>query len=457
MSQAAVTPVEQLGMQIVDISYGSLPAEVVARAKDCLLDQLGVQLRGATFDHVQPALRVVRRLEAASQSTVVLHGDRTAAPLAAFVNASFGHSCEYDDAHFLCGHPGVCTIPAGLAFAEASRASGQDLIRSIVAGYQAAALALAPVHDDTLALGWHGMKLSGVFAAAAAAGVVLGLDAGQMANALSVAASEAGGTMEYDQSGGEVKRLHAGMASRSGAMAAMLAQEGLTGPHTIFEGRRGIWRLFGKADAPSRGQLQGADRWQILDTIFKLYPCVGTLHAALDAVGMIQKSDFLAPDDVELVEVGLAEWAVPHGGSITRPTDVLSAQFSLGYSIALRLVRHSNDVGLYLDPRGWTDPALLAVIDKVKPYPMPVAPGEELGARVTVTTRDGRRLEAVQPAFRGHHTNPASSGDIEEKFFETVAPVMSPATSEELVGAIRHVDDMDDVSALAPLLVAKTP
>jgi 2-methylcitrate dehydratase PrpD len=452
--QPLVTPVEQLGVQIVDISFGSLPAEVVARAKDCLLDQLGVQLRGATMAHVQPALRVARRLEAAPQSTVVLHGDRTAAPLAPFVNASFGHSCEFDDAHFLCGHPGVCTIPAALAFAEAGQASGQDLIRSIVAGYQAAALALAPVHDDTLVLGWHGMKVSGVFAAAAAAGVLLGLDADRMTNALAIAASESGGTMEYDQSGGEVKRLHAGMASRSGTMAAMLAQEGLTGPHTIFEGRRGIWRLFGKADVPSPGELQGAERWQILDTIFKLYPCVGTLHAALDAMRMIQMDDALTPDDVEMVEVGLA---VTHGGSITRPTDVISAQFSLGYSIALRIVRQSNDVGLYMDPEGWTDAALLAVSDKVKPYPMPVAPGEELGARVTVTTRDGRRLEAVQPAFRGHHTNPASSRDIEEKFFETVAPVVSQTRSEELVDVIRHVDELDDVSALAALLVPKTP
>jgi 2-methylcitrate dehydratase PrpD len=447
------TPVEQLGAQIVGISYAALPPEVVARAKDCLLDQLGVQLRGATIAHVQPALRVARRLQAAPQSTVVLHGDRTAAPLAAFVNASFGHSCEYDDAHFLCGHPGVCTIPAGLAFAEAGHAPGQDLIRSIVAGYQAAALSLAPVHDDTLALGWHGMKVSGVFAAAAAAGQLLGLNAEQMSNALAIAASESGGTMEYDQSGGEVKRLHAGMAVRSGTMAAMLAQEGLTGPHTIFEGQRGIWRLFGKADAPSRSELQGADRWQILDTIFKLYPAVGTVHAALDAMRMIQADDRLDPDDIEMVEVGLADWAVPHGASITRPTDVISAQFSLGYSLALRIVRQSNDIGFYLDPQGWNDPALLQVIDKVKPYPMPVAHGEELGARVTVTTRDGRRLEAVQPAFRGHHTNPASSEDLEGKFFETVAPVLSHRRAEELADAVRHVEDIDDITTLTALLL----
>jgi 2-methylcitrate dehydratase PrpD len=455
MLRPPATPVEELGRRITDISYDSLPGEVVARAKDCLLDQFGVQLRGATLAYVQPALQVARRLQAAPQSTITLYGDRTSPPLAAFVNATFGHSCEYDDAHFLCGHPGVCTIPAGLAFAEACGASGKDLIRAVVAGYQACALSLAPVHDDTLVLGWHGMKVSGVFGAAATAGVLLGLDAEQMTNALAIAASEAGGTMEYDQSGGEVKRLHAGMASRSGTMAAMLAQEGLTGPHTIFEGPRGIWRLFGKAGAPPRRELQSADRWQILDTIFKLYPCVGTLHAALDAVRMIQSDHTLYPDDIDSIEVGLADWAVPHGGTITRPTDVISAQFSLGYSVALRVVRNSNEVGLYMDPEAWTDPELLEVIDRVRPYPMPVAPGEELGAKVTVTTRDGRRIEASQPAFRGWHTNPACSRDIEEKFFETVAAVVPQAQSQELADAVRHVEDVDDVATLAALLVAQ--
>ena len=72
---------------------------------------------------------------------------------------------------------------------------------------------------------------------------------------------------------------------------------------------------------------------------------------------------------------------------------------------------------------------------------------------VTVTTRDGHRLEAVQPAFRGWHSNPASSQDIEEKFFETVGPVIPPGQAEELAGAIRHVDEVDDVATIATLLV----
>ena len=50
--------------------------------------------------------------------------------------------------------------------------------------------------------------------------------------------------MEYDNSGGEVKRLCAGSSCRSGLEAAELAQLGLTGPPTILEGPRGLLRLF---------------------------------------------------------------------------------------------------------------------------------------------------------------------------------------------------------------------
>ena len=236
----------------------------------------------------------------------------------------------------------------------------------------------------------------------------------------------------------------------------MLAEEGLTGPRTIFEGERGIWRLFGKADAPRRTELVAADRWQILDTVFKLYPAVGTLHAALDAVRMIQEEAPIAANRIASIDVGLSDWAVAHGGTITRPTDAISAQFSLGFSIALRIVHESNDVGLYLDAQRWTDPKLTEIIDKVRPYAMSFGPGEELGAKVTVKMTDGSIFEATQPAFRGWHTNPASTHDIEGKFSEVVAPVIGASRADELSAAVRELEHLDDVSALVALLVVPT-
>ena len=83
--------------------------------------------------------------------------------------------------------------------------------------------------------------------AAATAGKILRLDLEQLTHALAIAGSHAGGTMEYDQSGGEVKRLHNGMACCGGLRSALLAEIGLTGPPTIFEGERGILKVMSGA------------------------------------------------------------------------------------------------------------------------------------------------------------------------------------------------------------------
>src|SRR6185436_3242619 len=92
--------------------------------------------------------------------------------------------------------------------------------------------------------GYHAQSAVGPFIAVAAAGKILHLNPTQMTHALAIAASHAGGTMEFDQSGGEVKRLHNGMACCSGLRSALLAQSGLTGPPTIFEGERGILKVM---------------------------------------------------------------------------------------------------------------------------------------------------------------------------------------------------------------------
>src|SRR5260370_37002294 len=107
-----------------------------------------------------------------------------------------------------------------MAFAEASQRSGRNVIASVVAGQQIMSLLGAVEGPGMMQAGWHGSTILGVFGAAAAAGKLLELGVEQQTNAFAIAASDAGGTMEYDQSGGEVKRLHAGSAARSGAEAA---------------------------------------------------------------------------------------------------------------------------------------------------------------------------------------------------------------------------------------------
>jgi 2-methylcitrate dehydratase PrpD len=430
----------------------AIPSDVIERAKACVLDQLGCQITGATMAHTRPVLEHVQELGARPESSIAGGGGKTTPIYAAYVNGTFGHSFEYDDGHVLMGHPGAVVIPATLAYAERDRRSGIDLLVAIVAGYQAMALGGAAVHKSARHRGWHPMKMQGPFGAAGGVAKLLGLNQGQIVNALAIAGSEASGPMEYDQSGGEVKRLHAGSASRSGAQAAALAARGLTGPSTIFEGKRGIFALFGDgfdADPESFWQRD----FHLRDTMFKLSPAVFTIHGAIQAALAIRDKHKIRHQDIAAIHADVAEITILHGAGIVHPDDMIGAQFSLQFSMGLSFVRGHNLLSDYKDPLALADPEIAAIADKVAVRCVDVAPGaSELGGRITVELKDGTSLSEDRPIPRGHYMNPAGFEDILAKFRALVADVIPDSRAQEIVDIVGALDTLDDCARLAALI-----
>ena len=84
---------------VTALRYEDLPEEVVERTKLLILDQLGLQLRGATLPNVQPVLRLADSEPGKAEATLAHSGARTTVSQAAWVNGTLGHSAEYDDAH----------------------------------------------------------------------------------------------------------------------------------------------------------------------------------------------------------------------------------------------------------------------------------------------------------------------------------------------------------------------
>ena len=445
------TQAERQAEWIESITYDAIPDAVRKRARQLLLDYLGVARLGATLPQVAPARALLEIMATRPEATVIGGGGRATAPYAAYANGTFGHSCEFDDAHFDCGHPGVCIIPAALAMAERLGSTGKELLVAIIAGYQSMVWAQGPVNRRTLDIGWHGMKIGGVFGAAAAASKLMGLNAEQIANALAIAGSDASGTMEYDQSGGEVKRFHAGMASRAGVEAALLAQAGLTGPVTIFEGLRGIHNLFTERQ-PKDAELYWDGSFHILNTMVKLYPMVGTTHAALDALATVLEKPEAARKAIDRIEIGIVDWAIPHGAAIVHPHDMLSAQFSLAFACALRVLRGRVAIGDLANPALWADEAIRALASKVTPVAIMVPEGAaELCGRATVFFTDGSSDEAFQFAPKGYPTNPPSDKDIEDKFHSVVEGLLSPEQARDIADIILDIESQQSV---APLLAA---
>ena len=177
-------------------------------------------------------------------------------------------------------HPSAAVIPAALAAAEDVRASGAELLRAIALGMECSVRVGLAARGGFHAKGFHTTAIAAPFGSCIAAGVLLDLTENQLVNALGLAGSMAAGLFEFIAEGSNVKLVHTGWGAQSGIQAARLAQAGMTGPASVFEGRYGLFRahLDGGFDAEVISADLGT-RWHQLDTSFKPYPCCHFLHA----------------------------------------------------------------------------------------------------------------------------------------------------------------------------------
>ena len=457
MSTLSQTPVAvRLAEFVAGLRYEDLPQSVIDGAKDLVLDQLACELIGSTMPWVRPAFDLVRLSAGVkAESTIVNSGFGCLAADAAFVNASYGQACELDDATYgSAGHIGTATIPVAIAVGQKERIDGRRLLVAIVAGYEVMYRLMAAVRPFHRSRGFHSQSIGGPFAGAVAAGKILALDAEQLMHAIAIAGSHACGPLEYDQSGGEVKRIHAGLAARGGIHSALLAKFGLTGPRTIIEGKRGFCAVFADQSDVQRVTRELGASYNIRNAWFKLYPAVGGVQTAISTVSTLVAKHDLRPRDIARIRIGITESALLHCAAIHEPHDAVGAQFSLAYSVALAVVRRSNDLDHYMQPACWNDPDIGNVMQRVEAYADPAALGDkDFMATTTIVLNDGRSLQAVEVYPRGSPMNPASKEQLHTKVKNLSRTVLTDARCEALIRMVRHLEDIDDVGILADALV----
>ena len=455
----AQTAARKLAEFICELSDRQIPADAVARCRDLLLDQLGCQLIGSVMPWNRPVYQFVTDKKSPGPSQVIKYGDRVPLDDAVLVNGTFAQGCELDDYYDQGGgHPGAASVPIILALAQRQRVSGAGLITAMVAAYEVGWRVGRALLPELMRRGYHPQSTVGVFIAAAAAGKILRLNPAQMTHALAIAASHAGGTMEYDQSGGEVKRFHNGMACCGGLRSALLAQIGLTGPPTIFEGERGILKvLSGRCDVePIVKDLQpGNENLALYHAAMKRFPVNASQHAPIELLDHLIRANDIEPGQVDKIEVGVNEGILLHGGTIYQPREVIEAQFSLRFSLALRLCRGNNDLEHYLSPAVWNNARMLEIGKRIVLFGDPAAVGEKrFACRMQIHLSDGRVVSESLSAPKGNFSNPLSADELRGKFFRLGAAALPRDQLEAISSRVANIDAQDDMAALVTLLSA---
>lgn len=342
---SAPYPTARLAEWIAGLRHADLPQTTRSAVRAALLDTLGVGLYGLN----QPWTQIVRAWAerdirpSPQRETASIWGDsspRLRPGDAALVNGVSVHAFELDDYHNAKVHPGAAVIPAAIALGQVLDASGEALETAIAAGYEVmirTALALEP--STARLRGWHLTGVAGPLGAAAAAAVLLRLDAERTAWALGLAGTQASGLFAFNADGAMSKRFHPGRAAQSGIMAAELAQMGLTGPTRIYEAEDGgLLRALSDAPRPEQLTVDLGERFFTDTTSFKPYACCGSLHAYLDAA--LQLRPLLDASDPAAwrVRAGMSRVIGVQCGYDYHPGTELNAQMSARYCIAVALL-----------------------------------------------------------------------------------------------------------------------
>ncbi|MBI2986719.1 MAG: MmgE/PrpD family protein [Deltaproteobacteria bacterium] len=358
---------ERLAEYVAGMAIGDLPLEVVAKTKQCILDTIGCMLRGSRDEVGARITAHALRYGSPGPCTVFGRSGSVGPEHAALANGTLAHVLEWDDGHRPSdNHMSGAVVPVALAMAQARGASGSELLLSVTLGYDVAGRVGEAVCLPRKGRPFHGNGTVGVFGSAAAAGRLLGLNAGQLANALGVAGDGASGLAEWRSSGMDCKPFQVGRAAQTGITAALLAAEGFQGPATILEGRYGFCAAMTPEPRPELICAELGQRFAVVESGFKVHACLGGNFTAVDAALWLRKEYHLDPGSIQRIKVALPEWyRDDHARKHRPPPTIGTARCSISFTVAAAL--HDGEVTYRQISRDkLADPGIAALEERVE-------------------------------------------------------------------------------------------
>lgn len=355
-AQSAVSALAEMAVALR--RTGPEPA-LTDRARLLLTDLVGVTVAGLRT-------REITALRETATSTHRDIGDDL------LVSAIAACMLELDEGNkYATGHPAAHVVFAALASCG-PETTGDELVTAIIAGYEIAARFGYATRRDPC---WHTHGHWGATGAAAAATLLRGGDASQVAAAIDAV----GGLLQVTPwstvlTGDFTRNLWIARANSAGLDAARLAMAGLV------ENQGSVHHSLGEIVGELHPAFLTEDlgrRWLVHEGYLKLHSCCSYTHAAVD-LALALRERWEDPADIAEVHVAIHSLAAPLFQR--HPHNRLSAMFSLPFVVSTAVVsgRVTPDV---MDP---ASPAF--------------ASAEAFSGRVTVDARSD--LDAELPHRR---------------------------------------------------------
>ncbi len=434
---------------VASLNLEATPQKVVKHAKLCVMDTLGVMLGGLDTGAARIARDVVSLWP--NQDGVTLFGSqkRVSPPQAAFANCISASALDMDDGHNLGGHPGAVIVPAVLAAAEATGASGKLFLEGVVTGYEIAIRAMetmvaqesgGAVAFPATGEPYHSTGTGAAYGAAAGAAKVLGLGVEGIAQAINIASAHTPSTRPYQiQVLGHNAKECIGWAGITGVEAAYLAKHGFTGPNSFFDDER------------ARGTSVDSigSTFELVNNYFKAYPSCRYTHAALDGALVLIKEKSLNGEGIRRIRLSLKK----HHAALNnpRPATIEQAQYSFPFVLGAVLAYGHHGPDTMTDEK-LRDSAILREAEKIVLEPDPSLDKDRWPAHVSIETTDGKNYQLYVPIPKGDPKNLLSESELTSKFNTVSLPALGQDGAKKALDTIKSLESLGDVRELTALL-----
>ena len=446
--------IERIAAYATALDFSSLPENAVHETRRRIIDALGCGLGGYDDEPCVIARNLASRVEAKDGARILGTNHRTLPELATFAN---GVMVRYLDGNDTLpgggGHPSDVIAPM-LAVAEARKRDGEALITAIALAYE-----IYYAFFKGFCMRDRGMDhvLYTAVASAVGAGKLLGLDASKLGHAVALAITPniaLHATRRGDLS--MWKGVAAGNAARNGVFAALLAEQGMTGPENAIEGSHGLRELTGRFELGPLAQAGGDFR--VTQSNIKFF--LSEYHSQAPITLALQLSREVPPDEIETVTINTYWFAWHEIGSEPEkwhPTTRESADHSLPFIVAAVLIDGAFSDAIFSEAR-LKDAKVHALADKVRVVEDPAFTKRfpaEIPCRIDIRTRRGEMKSASVDFPRGHVRNPMNDAEVETKFRALAGRLLPGAQVQSALNVLWKVDDLADVGAVLEALAKR--
>jgi len=421
-----------------------LPAKVLERTRWVVADSLPVIGAGMQ----QPEMQALLKHPLSNGNAWVIGTRKRAGAMeAALLNGTAGTWLELNEGNlFAKGHPGIQVVPAAVALAQESGASGEALLTAVAVGYEVSSR-ISRAAQMKIAVHPHGTW--GTLGAAVAAGRLKGFDQRRMRELINVSATMGMATSRQTLlDGATVRNIFTGHSGYMGLMAARLVECGFTGeadsPASIYG------KVLADGFDPAKATEDLGREWMLAQGYFKLHSTGRYVHSAIDALeDLLSRSGELDLGTIERIDVKAYRLAAMLKEQ--RVTSSFGARFSVPFALAT-ILHHGRSELAAFEQAAVDNPAIQALAARVHVQEEPSYtaryPDEQLvDLRMMLST--GQTLEGHCTITKGEPSKPHRPEELEAKFMQLGVPLWGEPVARRLLEGCMRLEALPDFSRFA--------